>query len=371
MTAPGRSFSASSALPNLVRKSGLLDRSRLPLSTQGLRATLAAASRRRNQVTVARPAAAPCRIAFAVSRAAKHVACAAALVALASCGGESTAPPAAGGGGTGASCTSGGSAATTTISSLNARLIASGLRNPLDLQSVAGDHERLYVVEQAGRIRVIRNGALQQAAFLDISDRVSSGGERGLLGLAFHPQFAGNRRFFVNYTDRNGDTHIAEFQARDADGAEAASERLLLFVQQPFANHNGGGARLRPGQPPLCRPRRRRLGRRPVPQRPAARHAARQAAASRRRRRSAVRRPRGQSVPRHGRCASGDLGLRPAQPLPLRVRPRERRPLHRRRRAERTRGGRRRPGEPPRRRELRLERDGGLGLLLAGERLRP
>jgi glucose/arabinose dehydrogenase len=119
--------------------------------------------------------------------------------------------------------------------------VVSGLRNPLDLQSAPGDAERLYVVEQGGSIRVVRGGQLQAAAFLDVASRISSGGERGLLGLAFHPQFAANRRFFVNYTNRAGDTHIAEFRASSADAADPASERILLVVAQPFSNHNGGG----------------------------------------------------------------------------------------------------------------------------------
>ncbi len=127
------------------------------------------------------------------------------------------------------------------LPTLVARRVAEGLRQPLDLQSVSGDRERLYVVEQGGRIRVIRNGQLQAASFLDISDRVSAGGERGLLGLAFHPRFPVNGRFFVNYTDRRGDTRIAEFHAASADTADPASERQLLLVGQPFANHNGGG----------------------------------------------------------------------------------------------------------------------------------
>jgi hypothetical protein len=127
------------------------------------------------------------------------------------------------------------------IPALTARLVVSGLRSPLDLQSVPSDAERLYVVEQGGRIRVVRNGQLQAAAFLDVSARISSGGERGLLGLAFHPQFATNRRFYVNYTNPAGDTHIAEFRATSADAADPGSERVLLVVSQPFANHNGGG----------------------------------------------------------------------------------------------------------------------------------
>jgi glucose/arabinose dehydrogenase len=87
----------------------------------------------------------------------------------------------------------------------------------------------------------VRNNTVLPALFLDIRSAISSGGERGLLGLAFHPRFTENRRFFVNYTDRGGDTHIAEFRARDADAADAGSERTLLVIAQPFSNHNGGG----------------------------------------------------------------------------------------------------------------------------------
>ena len=125
---------------------------------------------------------------------------------------------------------------------LTARLVVSGLQSPLDLQVAAGDRARLFVVEQAGRIRIIRGGSIVSPAFLDIVARVGSGGERGLLGLAFHPQYAANGRFFVNYTDRSGDTHISEFRsAPSSDAADPASERELMFVAQPFSNHNGGG----------------------------------------------------------------------------------------------------------------------------------
>ena len=117
-----------------------------------------------------------------------------------------------------------------------------GLDAPVDLQAPPGDRARLFVVEQAGRIRIVRNNAVA-GTFLDIVGRVGSGGERGLLGLAFHPRYAENGRFFVNYTDRSGDTHVSEFRAQppSSDSADPASERELLFVAQPFANHNGGG----------------------------------------------------------------------------------------------------------------------------------
>lgn len=162
---------------------------------------------------------------------------AAAFSAFSACGGSSSSPtpvPSAT-----PPCAAG--APVSGIPLLAGRLVASGLRNPLDLQAAPGDRERLYVVEQGGTIRVIRNGQLQSTPFLDVSGRISSGGERGLLGLAFHPQFATSRRFFVNYTEPGGDTHIAEFRASSADAADAGSERLLLTAAQPFANHNGGG----------------------------------------------------------------------------------------------------------------------------------
>lgn len=119
--------------------------------------------------------------------------------------------------------------------------VARGFQQPVHLTAPAGD-ARIFVVEQAGRVRVMQSsGAVAPRVWLDITDRVGSGGERGLLSLAFHPRFAQNGRFFVNYTDRRGDTHIAEFHA-DPTGvaADPSSERQLLLVRQPYANHNGG-----------------------------------------------------------------------------------------------------------------------------------
>ena len=116
----------------------------------------------------------------------------------------------------------------------------SGLQRPVDLQPDGSG--RLFVLEKAGRIRIIENDQLLEAPFLDITDRVgSSANEQGLLGLAFHPQYAENGWFFVNYTDTNGDTVIARFQVSDdPNSADPASEVQLLGVDQPFPNHNGG-----------------------------------------------------------------------------------------------------------------------------------
>ncbi|MFN2588377.1 MAG: sorbosone dehydrogenase family protein [Actinomycetota bacterium] len=120
------------------------------------------------------------------------------------------------------------------------RQVASGFTAPLGVTG-AGDGRRwLYVVEQDGRILVYRDGRAE--TFLDVSDRTEGGGEQGLLGLAFHPRYEANGRFFVNYTDLQGDTVIAEYRRsrRSYARARAGSERVILTVEQPFANHNGG-----------------------------------------------------------------------------------------------------------------------------------
>jgi glucose/arabinose dehydrogenase len=118
--------------------------------------------------------------------------------------------------------------------------VATGLDFPLYLTAPPGD-PRLFVVEKTGRIRIVKNGALLPAAFLDLHTLVSGGGEQGLLGLAFDPAYATNGRFVVNYTNLAGDTRISAFHvSSDPDVADASSEAVLLPVAQPFANHNGG-----------------------------------------------------------------------------------------------------------------------------------
>jgi glucose/arabinose dehydrogenase len=118
--------------------------------------------------------------------------------------------------------------------------VASGLAFPLYLTTPAGD-PRLFIVEKGGTIRIVQNGALLPAPFLDISAKVSTGGEQGLLGLAFDPQYASNGRFVVHYTDVAGDTQVSWFRVSpDPNVADAASELLILSADQPFANHNGG-----------------------------------------------------------------------------------------------------------------------------------
>ena len=105
----------------------------------------------------------------------------------------------------------------------------------------AGDNSGdLYAVEQRGVIwRIAADGTVDRTPFLDISTQVSCCGERGLLGLAFHPEYEANHRVFVNYTDRDGNTVVAEFSAVDGY-VDPNSERRLFDIKQPFANHNGG-----------------------------------------------------------------------------------------------------------------------------------
>lgn len=119
------------------------------------------------------------------------------------------------------------------------RRVARGLANPLFVTN-AGD-SRLFIVEQGGRIKILSGGILLPTPFLDISAKVLAGGERGLLGLAFHPQYATNGRFYVDYTDRNGNTVISEFRRTTSfPNLASTTERVLLRIGQPFPNHNGG-----------------------------------------------------------------------------------------------------------------------------------
>lgn len=118
--------------------------------------------------------------------------------------------------------------------------VANGLESPVYATSPIAD-PRLFVVEQPGRIRVLRGASLLPEPFLDISDRVWFEGERGLLGLAFDPDFRASGRFFVNYTDLDGNTRIEVYLDVDrGDRADPGSDMLFLTVAQPFPNHNGG-----------------------------------------------------------------------------------------------------------------------------------
>ena len=118
------------------------------------------------------------------------------------------------------------------------RPYASGLSAITYIASNRAEPKRLYVVEQNGRIVYLINGRVR-GTFLDLRNAVVSGGEQGLLSMAFHPAYAKNHRFYVNYTDRNGDTRVVEFRSRRGKGIRSTA-RQLLFVDQPYANHNGG-----------------------------------------------------------------------------------------------------------------------------------
>jgi glucose/arabinose dehydrogenase len=117
-----------------------------------------------------------------------------------------------------------------------------GLDAPVDVANAGDGSRRLFVVEQAGRIRVVADGKLLSTPFLDIRGRVASGGERGLLGLAFHPGYPTDPRFVVDYTDLDGNTVVSSFTVDPSDPnvADPDSEKVFLHITQPFANHNGG-----------------------------------------------------------------------------------------------------------------------------------
>ena len=125
---------------------------------------------------------------------------------------------------------------------ITAERVVTGLSSPVDIQAAPGDTSRLYVVEQRGRIRIINlsNDSLVSRAFLDITSRVRSGGERGLLGLAFHPNFQQNGYLFVNYTNSGGTSVIARYTAASATTASSNTEQILMTVSQPYSNHNAG-----------------------------------------------------------------------------------------------------------------------------------
>jgi glucose/arabinose dehydrogenase len=121
--------------------------------------------------------------------------------------------------------------------------VVEGLAQPLYATHAGDGSGRIFVVEKAGRIRIVRDGQLVPTPFLDITDRVnSSANEQGLLGLAFAPDYATSGNFFVNYTEASGATVVARFAVRgdSPDVADAASESRVLSFDQPAANHNGG-----------------------------------------------------------------------------------------------------------------------------------
>lgn len=135
----------------------------------------------------------------------------------------------------------GGSATTQIRTRIILEKVATGLSHPVHLTHASDGSGRLFIVEQEGSIRVARAGELLPTPFLDISGLVRSGGERGLLSVAFHPQYATNGLFYVNYTDTSGDTVVARYSvSANPDRADAATGVVLLTIPQPYSNHNGG-----------------------------------------------------------------------------------------------------------------------------------
>ena len=132
------------------------------------------------------------------------------------------------------------------LAQVQTQLFVSGLSAPLEFVQDPSDRDVQYIVEQAGRIRVVAAGVVQTADFLNLTGQISSGGERGLLGLAFAPDYAASGRFFVNFTNPGGNTVIARFRRSSNPLVADPSSRFDLrwsgvgFIQQPFSNHNGG-----------------------------------------------------------------------------------------------------------------------------------
>ncbi len=121
--------------------------------------------------------------------------------------------------------------------------VADGLQHPTHIANAGDGSGRLFVVEQQGTIRILQNGKLLPQPFLDIRDRVQdSSGEKGLFSIAFHPRYRDNGLFYLDYTSPIGGLHsrISRFHRRDRDHADATSETILLKINQPYSNHNGG-----------------------------------------------------------------------------------------------------------------------------------
>jgi glucose/arabinose dehydrogenase len=127
--------------------------------------------------------------------------------------------------------------------------VVGGLNQPLYVTMPPGDTTRLFIVEKGGRIRLVTGGRLLPAPFLDISAQVSTGGEQGLLSMAFDPNYATNGRFFVSYTDTAGDSRVAAYHRLSGhpNRANPFTKRIIFKAAQPFSNHNGGQLQFGPG----------------------------------------------------------------------------------------------------------------------------
>ena len=139
-------------------------------------------------------------------------------------------------------CILGFSAPRAQAQDLAVELVASGFASPVWVGAPNGDFDRLFVIEQnTGRIEIIKNGTILPVPFLNVGSIASQNGERGLLGMAFHPDYMSNGRFFINYTDNAGDTQVVEYAvSSDPDIADSTPVQTIFSVGQPFSNHNGG-----------------------------------------------------------------------------------------------------------------------------------
>src|SRR4051794_34253073 len=113
------------------------------------------------------------------------------------------------------------------------------VQDPVYVAQPPGDR-RLFIVTQSGTIRIVSGGKLLPRPFLDLTSIVSFGGERGLLSVAFHPKFQSNGKFYVDFTDNRGNTRIWELHAKPSASTADTGHRQLLFIEQPYPNHNGG-----------------------------------------------------------------------------------------------------------------------------------
>ncbi|HJQ74897.1 MAG TPA: PQQ-dependent sugar dehydrogenase [Gaiellaceae bacterium] len=116
--------------------------------------------------------------------------------------------------------------------------VVGGFDSPVFVTSAPGDPDTLYVVEQPGTIRTVRDGRIT-GTFLNLKSIIESGGEQGLLSMAFSPKYASNHLFYVSYTDVHGNSRVARYRSANGRGVRS-SGRILLAVRQPFSNHNGG-----------------------------------------------------------------------------------------------------------------------------------
>ena len=133
---------------------------------------------------------------------------------------------------------------------LSSVLIADGYKKPVFITSYPNNAKLLYIVEQAGLIKLINDGKKLSRPFFDINKRVVNpnrpGDERGLLGFAFHPNHTNNGKFYINYMDNDGNTIVSEFSTNSELRANHKSERIILKLKQPYGNHNGGDIQFGP-----------------------------------------------------------------------------------------------------------------------------